>query len=164
MTALTEKVFLAMMEYDRGDAGRIQHFTKVYEYASLIGKAEKLEPYAQETLEIAAICHDIGIKLCLKKYGKCPGNLQELEGPPEAEKLLEGCGVPKAQADRVCFLIGHHHTYEGVDGIDWRIILEADFLVNGYEGKCSEDAILKAGDSFYRTGGGKKLLSLMFGI
>lgn len=28
----------------------------------------------------------------------------------------------------------HHHTYSKVEGIDWRILLESDYLVNSYEG------------------------------
>ena len=35
--------------------------------------------------------------------------------------------------ERVCYLIAHHHTYSGVEGMDYRILIEADFLVNVYE-------------------------------
>ena len=31
---------------------------------------------------------------------------------------------------RVCFIVGAHHTKEKVDGIDFQVIWEADFIVN----------------------------------
>ena len=40
---MMERLLTAMIEYDRGDAPRIQHFIKVYEFARIIGKLEKLE-------------------------------------------------------------------------------------------------------------------------
>lgn len=51
-----------------------------------IGKMEELDEQTQEILETAAIVHDIGIKVCLEKYGKCTGKHQEEEGPALAEK------------------------------------------------------------------------------
>ena len=35
--------------------------------------------------------------------------------------------------ERICFLVGHHHTYKDVDGLDHQILLEVDFLVNAGE-------------------------------
>ncbi|MDO4459499.1 MAG: HD domain-containing protein [Clostridia bacterium] len=164
MTALTYKVFWAMCEYDRGDARRIQHFTKVHEYASLIGKAENLDDETQELLEITAIVHDIGIKLSMEKYGNCAGPNQEKEGAVESLKLLRECGVSEETAERVSFIVGHHHTYTGIDGIDWQIILEADYLVNAYESNHSKETIRNSKESFFRTESGKKLLDIMFDL
>ena len=31
---------------------------------------------------------------------------------------------------RVEYLVGHHHTYKDIDGLDYQILVEADFLVN----------------------------------
>ena len=42
-----ERLLTAMIEYDRGDAPRIQHFIKVYEFARIIGKMEKLDEHTQ---------------------------------------------------------------------------------------------------------------------
>jgi hypothetical protein len=36
---------------------------------------------------------------------------------------------------RICFLIGHHHTYTKIDGPDFQILVEADFPVNIDEDK-----------------------------
>ena len=51
---MQEKLMMEMIQYYRGDAKRIQHFTKVYSYASLIGKMEGLGGREQYVLELAA--------------------------------------------------------------------------------------------------------------
>ena len=108
------EVVRRMVLFDKGDARRIQHFLKVYMFAALIGKMEGLPPEQQEVLEIAAILHDIGIIPAEKKYGFNNGKLQEQEGPAYARALLQEAGGYQPELiDRVCFLIAHHHTYEG---------------------------------------------------
>ena len=153
-----------MIIFDRGDARRIQHFLKVYQFAALIGKLEGLSPEQQEILEIAAILHDIGIIPSEKKYGISNGKLQEQEGPAYARELLNRIGgYGQEFIDRVCFLIAHHHTYEGIDGLDWQILLEADFLVNSFEKNMPEDAIKKFRASVFRTKSGIALLNNQYG-
>lgn len=153
-----------MILFDRGDARRIQHFLKVYQFAALIGKLEGLSPEQQEILEIAAILHDIGIIPSEKKYGISNGKLQEQEGPAYARELLNRIGgYGQDFIDRVCFLIAHHHTYEGVDGLDWQILLEADFLVNSFEKNMTEEAIKKFRASVFRTKSGIALLNNQYG-
>ena len=153
-----------MILFDRGDARRIQHFLKVYQFAALIGKLEGMSPEQQEILEIAAILHDIGIIPSEKKYGISNGKLQEQEGPAYARELLNRIGgYGQEFIDRVCFLIAHHHTYEGIDGLDWQILLEADFLVNSFEKNMPEDAIKKFRASVFRTKSGIALLNNQYG-
>lgn len=153
-----------MILFDKGDARRIQHFLKVYQYASLIGSLEGLPSEQQVILEIASILHDIGIHPAEQKYGFSNGKLQEQEGPLHARELLEQIGgYAPDLIDRVCFLIAHHHTYEGVDGLDWQILLEADFLVNSYEKNMSEDAIKKFRSSVFKTKSGIMLLNNQYG-
>ena len=81
-------------------------------------------------LEAAAYVHDIGIRNAERKYGKCGGKLQEQEGPIIAQKMLSQLGFENYIVERICFLIGHHHTYDNIDGLDYQILVEADFLVN----------------------------------
>ena len=153
-----------MILFDRGDARRIQHFLKVYQFAALIGKLEGLSPEQQEILEIAAILHDIGIIPSEKKYGISNGKLQEQEGPAYARELLNRIGgYGQEFIDRVCFLIAHHHTYEGIDGLDWQILLEADFLVNSFEKNMTEEANKKFRASVFRTKSGIALLNNQYG-
>ncbi len=160
----TNTVLEKMIEFDAGDPKRIQHFVKVYTFASAIGKGEGLAPRQQEILEIAAILHDIGIHASEEKYGSPAGKYQEIEGPALARNLLQPLGYDEALIERVAYLIGHHHTYDQVDGIDYRILLEADFLVNSYEDDLSEKAILAFKEKVFETATGKKMLDDMFGL
>ena len=125
---ILDDLLMKMISYNSGDPKRIQHLIKVHSFARLIGLSENLESDTQFILEAAAIVHDIGIKPAEEKYGYCNGKLQEQEGPEPAEKLLRSLGFRASVVDRVCYLVGHHHTYSDVDGLDYQILLEADFL------------------------------------
>lgn len=161
---MNNKLLLAMIQYFRGDARRIQHFVKVYEFAKLIGEKQGLDKGTQYILETAAIVHDIGIKMAEEKYGRCNGKLQEQEGPAEAEKLLESLGYERDVIHRVSYLVGQHHTYSNVDGLDYRILLEADFLVNLYEDGLDKKGIQNAYDRVFRTDAGRRICRDMFGL
>ena len=108
--------------------------------------------------------HDIGIHLCEEKYGNCNGKLQEKEGPALAEKLLTKLGFMKDVAERVMYLIAHHHTYDDINGIDYQILVEADFLVNMYEDGLSKDVVEHAYNKIFKTDSGMKICAEMFGI
>lgn len=165
MTMLNEELIIEMVKFDCGDPKRIQHFTKVYEYAHTIGALEKLDAETLKILEIASIMHDIGIRPSEEKYGRCDGKLQEQEGPAYAHEMMKSFPeISPEEAERVCFLIGHHHTYVDVDGLDWQILLEADFLVNAYEDGLSKESIKSFREKVFRTKTGMKLLDIMYGI
>jgi predicted metal-dependent HD superfamily phosphohydrolase len=147
-----------------GDSKRIQHFCKVHSYAKIIAEMENIDKETQFILEAAALTHDIGIHLCEEKYGNCSGKLQEKEGPALAGKLLNSLGFDETVSERVQYLIAHHHTYSNVDGIDYQILIEADFLVNLHEDNASKDAIKNAYNNIFRTETGKKICRDMFCI
>ncbi|MGN1419053.1 MAG: HD domain-containing protein [Acutalibacteraceae bacterium] len=163
MTKL-DKLYLAMIDYYKGDPKRIQHFVKVHSFARLIAQAEQLDNKTALIVECAAYVHDIGIKVSEEKYGSCSGDLQQKEGPYPAWKMLEEIGFPTDVISRVCFLVAHHHTYDSVDGIDWRILLEADFLVNAFEDGLSDEAKKAGFDKIFETESGKKIFREMFAI
>ena len=148
----------AMCAYEAGCPERIHHLVKVHSFARQIGLSEGLDEDAQFALEAAAITHDIGIKPAIELTGACPGPMQEKLGPPVAAEMLSKLGFAPEVTERVCFLIGHHHTYVNVEGVDWRILLEADYLVNMIEGNHPAAAIDQARDTFFQTEEGKRLL------
>lgn len=162
---INEKMIQKMVEFDARDPKRIQHFLKVYQFAHVIGVEEGISEELQKILDLAAILHDIGIRPSEEKYGRCDGKLQEQEGPAYAMQLLkEFSEVTEEERDRICYLIGHHHTYQNVEGMDYQILLEADFLVNAYEDELPREAILTFKQKVFRTETGKKLLDTMFGL
>lgn len=159
-----DKVFISMIEFDRGDARRIQHFTKVHSYARLIGKMENIDDKTLYILEAAAYLHDIGILVSEQKYGYQNGKLQEEEGPEPAGKILEENGFDREIIDRVKYLIGHHHTYTNIEGDDYQILVEADFIVNLFEDEESIETVRNVYDRIFKTVSGKKILKNMFGL
>lgn len=157
------KLFAAMIHYDRGDASRIQHLVKVYGFAAAIGMLENLDEDTQCILEAAAILHDVGIHLSVEKYGSSAGKYQEIEGPSEAEKLMrEVGGYTETQIERVKYLVGHHHTYTDIDGLDYQILVEADFLVNLDENASECEAAQSVYDKIFKTETGKRMLTDIF--
>ena len=159
---MINKLHLEMINLYSGDSKRIQHFCKVYSYAKRIGEMEKVDQDTLFILETAALTHDIGIHLCEEKYGDCNGKLQEKEGPAIAKRMLFELGFGDDVSDRVQYLIAHHHTYTDIDGIDYQILVEADFLVNMYEDNLSKDAIEAAYNTIFRTESGKRICKEMF--
>ncbi|MGN1019490.1 MAG: HD domain-containing protein [Aristaeellaceae bacterium] len=157
-----DQLTLRTMAFFAGDARRIQHLTKVHAYAALIGRMEGLDEATQAILEAAAVVHDVGIKPAEAQYGSCGGKLQEALGPAEARTLLTGAGYSPEETERVAWLVGHHHTYDPIEGIDHQILVEADFLVNLHEDGCSTEAIHHTRDRIFRTDAGKHLLEAMF--
>lgn len=156
------KLIEKMMEYYAGDPKRVQHFLKVYEFAKLIGESESLDTEIMHILRTAAIVHDIGIKISEEKYGSSNGKYQEKEGPAVAEPMLLALGYDEAVIDRVLFLIAHHHTYNEIEGLDYQILVEADFLVNLFEDGSSREAAQKVQKNIFKTNTGTKYLSDLF--
>ncbi len=154
---------MEMIRYYQGDPRRIQHFLKVHSLSRLIGQEEKLDNETQLILEAAALVHDIGIRQAEKKYGKCGGRLQEQEGPGEAAKMLKHLDFEEKITERVCYLVGHHHTYHNISGEDYQILVEADFLVNFYEDQTNSAAIKAVYDKIFVTETGKRLCRMMYG-
>ena len=159
-----EELCECMIEYYEGDPKRIQHFIKVHSFAAMIGQKENLDETTQFILEATAYTHDIGIKPAEEKYGRCDGKLQEQEGPIVAQKMLSEVGIENYMIERICYLIGNHHTYDHVEGMDYQILIEVDFLVNMLEDDMSERSIRKAYEQIFKTESGKKLCRVMFGL
>lgn len=159
-----DRLFLAMVAFNQGDAKRIQHFVKVHSFSRILGLQEGLDETALFTLEAAAYVHDIGIRPAEQKYDSCNGKLQEQEGPEPAKNLLAGLDFPEEITARVAHLVGHHHTYTNIDGLDYQILVEADFLVNAYEDQLSEKSIQTCIDRVFRTKSGISMCKEMFGL
>lgn len=158
----TAPLILKMCAYEEGEVKRVNHFLKVYGFAKTIGEGEGLPAEVQEVLEAAAIVHDIGIKLSLEKYGSSAGPYQEKEGPAIAREMLAGLGAVPALIDRVCYLVGHHHTYDNIDGLDYQALVEADFLVNIFEGGMERPEIEAVRKNIFKTKTGLEMLDGLF--
>ena len=157
-----------MILYFGSDARRIQHAMKVYCLACALWDEETRakgipdSDKRKETLLLAAVLHDIGIHEAERKYKSTAGKFQEMEGPAIAEDILEECGAESPTIRRVSFLVGHHHTYNLIDDLDFQILVEADLLVNLEEDHAGRDAILSVREKHMKTAGAKMLLDSLF--
>lgn len=151
-----------MVDFYEGNVSDIEHFLKVHAYAALIGRLEHLDEKTQNTLEIAAIVHDISCPLCREKYGSAGGDKQEKESEGLLRPFLAEFSLPEDILERVIYLVAHHHTVTGVDGDDYRILLEADFLVNAREGNLSKEQIRAFYDNVAKTSAGRALFESVY--
>ena len=85
--------------------------------------------------------------------GEYPNGITEAE----ADALLTSIGFPREIIDRVCWIVGRHHTYTDIQGLDYQILVEADFLVNLYEKDEGVEAQRAAYEKIFRTETGRRL-------
>lgn len=130
MENLTALCINKMIEYNSPDIRRVNHALKVTGLAAAIGVREGLSKEEQEILEAAAVLHDIGIHKAEELYNSTAGNYQQELGPDIAAPILEEIGIDKNKAERICYLIAHHHTYNLKEDKVLQILIEADFIVN----------------------------------
>lgn len=151
-----------MIRYFGDDTRRINHALKVYGFASCISGRENLSEKEKNIIEIAAILHDIGIKQAEKKYNSSAGKYQEIEGPAIAREILSEVEIDRDIVDRICYIIGNHHSYQKIDGADFQIIVEADFLVNIFEDGIAKYSIESVRDKYFKTKTGLSLIDIMY--
>ena len=159
---LVDDILESAIIYNGNDVKRINHLLKVFSFAHHIGIMEKCDMKAQEIIDISAILHDIGIHEAERKYNSNAGNWQEIEGPPVANELLKNFNLDDIIKDRILFLIGHHHQYNVIDGIDFQILVEADFLTNIFEDGMDEHSINSIKEKIFKTKSGTKLLENLY--
>ena len=156
------EIMKRMIEYSKGNLHDIDHFIRVWTYAKTIGELEGLDSETQYILEVAAITHDIACPLCREKYGNTNGKHQEREGAPLVAEFLRETGMREDQIARVQYLVGHHHTFSDIDGIDYQILIEADYIANAGENGYSHANIDGFCRSICKTPSGKALLRAVF--
>ena len=148
-----------MIEFSKGNLHDIDHLMRVWAYAKMIGELEGIDPETQFILEVAAVTHDIACPLCREKYGNTNGKLQEEEGTPLVRVFLADTGLSESQTDRVAFLVGHHHTLNEIDGADYQILIEADYIVNAAENGYSRQNIENFMKTIAKTESGRQLIN-----
>lgn len=159
-------LYLDMLEFFTGDSRRCQHWVKVHSFAKQIALNEHMDEHELFVLEATAMLHDCGIRPGEEKYGAdhAHGHVQEVEGPPVAKIMLEKIGFEAKDIERICYLIGHHHTYTNIDGLDYQILVEADFLVNLHEKDAGKEVVANTVEKIFKTKTGIFMAKAMFGL
>lgn len=159
---MTDRIIEKMVRYFQTDTKRINHALKVYGLASCIAQGEKLSDNEILIVKIAGILHDIGIKIAEQKYNSSSGAYQEIEGPAIAKDLLADLNLEPKILDRISFIIGNHHSYQKIDGLDFQILVEADFLVNIDEDELPKHSIESIHKKIFKTRTGISILESMY--
>jgi HD superfamily phosphodiesterase len=124
---LENEIIKKMIRYFDFNSNHINHSYRVLHYAEEISN---IEAGVGDVVISSAILHDIGIPNCEKKYRSMDGQLQEIEGPPVAREILESLLVDEKIIKEVCEIIGCHHSSGEIDTVNFKIIWDADWLVN----------------------------------
>lgn len=125
---LVERVAIEMKRYFGEDFKRIGHATRVARYVEKIG--EDIEDANPAVTRISGYLHDIGIKESERKYNSSAPKYQHIEGPPVAKEILERLGANEGLVAEICDIIGHHHSPRENETTNFKILYDADLLVN----------------------------------
>jgi len=158
MTALNE--WIAAMQAEFGDdQKRIGHALDVLDHARRI---QEQEGGNRKVVLAAAVLHDIGIRIAERRHGSAAPKYQELEGPPVARRILAENGRLSAEEiEHVCRIVGSHHSAKDIDTLEFRMVWDADWLVNFPE-LYPAHSLNRAGleeriDRIFRTPSGRRL-------
>jgi hypothetical protein len=154
-TALRGRLIAAMKNEFGDDTRRIDHALAVLFHADAIREAEGGDV---TTVTAAAILHDIGIQEGERLYGSPAPRYQELLGPPIARRIMEGLGMDETTVEHVVRIVGSHHSAKDIDTTEFRVIWDADALVNlgDEERPRTADGLSRLIDKVFRTGAGRR--------
>ncbi len=130
MQHLKGKLVHTLVLHFKNDYRRIEHAINV------LHEAEKLsenQPTDYDILVASTLLHDIGIKIAEEKYGYNNGRLQEEYGPPVAKKILQDCHLENNKIQKICEIIGNHHSSSKYAYPELEILKQADRIVNKAE-------------------------------
>ena len=118
-----------MLDYFNHDNRRIEHALSVLFEAERLMLEESIS-CDHAIVVVAALLHDIGIKVSEEKLGYNNGKTQEEYGPPVAGELLESINFPGEKIAIVKEIIANHHSPSRHDYPELEILKRADRIVN----------------------------------
>jgi HD superfamily phosphodiesterase len=158
---LKENITREMEAYFGDDARRIEHAHKV---TSFVEKLLESEPGKLEVVIAAGLLHDIGILNAERKYRSSSGKYQEKEGPPVAREILTRLKRPVSEVEEVCQIIAHHHSPGKDESSEFKILYDADWLVNLKDefDVRDRDKLQKVIDRIFLSASGKSLARQLY--
>jgi HD superfamily phosphohydrolase YqeK len=158
-----DRVAVEMKLYFKSDFKRIGHAAKVARHAEKLVHEEKGDP---AVVLSAAYLHDIGIRNAEEKYNSSAPKYQHEEGPPVAKAILEKLDANELLIDEVCDIIGHHHSPRDVESTNFKVVYDADTIVNLEESRKKEplapEKLAQIIETRFLTESGKELARKLF--
>lgn len=124
---LKDKVAIQMRRHFGSDHKRISHANRVAKHAEQLGKQERAD---MAVVLIAAYLHDIGLPEAEAEDPGQAGQSHQQTGARTARSLLQGLGAKQELIDEVAAIIEQHHRPEAIDSLNFRVVFDADLLVN----------------------------------
>jgi HD superfamily phosphohydrolase YqeK len=161
LKVIREKLISQMNNVFDNDQKRIEHALAVLDYAEQIQNAEGGDPLI---VRAAAILHDIGIHEAENKYGSAAGKYQEIEGPPIAGEILIKEDISAEAIEHICKIIANHHSDKEIDTIEFRIVWDADQIVNlrADSSGVSNEKLQEIIDKRFKTDEGRRIAAELF--
>lgn len=146
--------------FEKGYSRRIQHVLKVYALARLLGELEKLSIEEQQILQAAAILRHIVIKYCKQCCnGKASQENQQKEASYLVYEFLSEANYMPSYISQITELVLYRYDFISKKNKLLQILIEADVIIDCYEGKISIQKTASAWKIFQTTKG-KELLEL----
>jgi len=161
LRVIRDKLVYEMEKRFTADEKRIEHAIAVLNYAEQIQAVEGGDPLI---VRAAAILHDIGIRQAERKHGSSAGKHQEIEGPPIAKEILKKYDISTEVVEHVCKIIANHHSAKEIDTTEFRVIWDADWLVNipADFPDASGEELQEIIDKTFKTREGRRLAAELF--
>jgi putative nucleotidyltransferase with HDIG domain len=161
LTIVRQKLIDEMKKVFGPDQKRIEHALAVLDYAEQIQAVEGGDPLV---VKAAAILHDIGIHEAERKHGSPAGKYQEIEGPPIAEEILRRHDIPDETIEHISKIIANHHSAKDIDTTEFRIVWDADWLVNIPEDfpDAGKEKLQGIVEKTFKTGKGRQIATTLF--
>ena len=158
---LASRLIQAMKDEFGADQQRIGHALVVFQHAKQFVQKEGGDP---RVVFAAAILHDIGIQEAERKHGSGAPPYQEAEGPPIARRIMRHIGLDEEAIEHVCRIVGSHHSGGDVDTVEFRVIWDADRIVNlsGELGDASPEEVEAIIERDFKTETGKRKARKLF--
>ena len=159
--SLIDQLVTALKETFAEDQDRITHSLLVLDRAQDIMRNEGGDP---RVVMSAALLHDIGIPAAERKHGSSDAKYQEVEGAALSRQILEDIKVDNAMVDQVCDIVRSHHSADGEDTPEFRIVWDADRLEEAPPGLTEMEGERLVGviDKVFRTETGRQKARKLF--
>ncbi len=167
---LKERVAIEMKRYFDNDFKRIGHAGRVArlvkEIGTMVMERDEHQDFNPAVAGIVGYLHDIGIREAEKKFDSVAPRYQHQEGPPVAREILTELGANEGIIEEVCDIIGHHHSPRPEETINFKVLYDADLIVNleekQKEAPASREQLGKIVSGSFLTEEGAKVARKMF--